>query len=66
MFIQIVDHAAPELAVPEADYTFGRLVAGQADGDFQALQDAGRRVIRVCFGDDVAAGLRALEAAVRG
>ena len=37
-----------------------------ADGDFHALRDAGRRVIRVCLGDDVPGGLTALEAAVRG
>ena len=28
------------------------LVAGQADGDYLALTGAGRRVIRICLGDD--------------
>ncbi len=63
-FIQIVDHAAPAVPVPEADHTFAKLIAGQADGDFQALKDAGRRVIRVCLGDDTAGGLATLETVV--
>jgi transaldolase/glucose-6-phosphate isomerase len=64
IFLQIVDHFGPEIAVPGSEYTFGALIAGQADGDFRALTAAGRRVVRICLGDDVPGGLAALEAAV--
>ncbi len=66
IFLQIVDHASPLLDIPGAGYTFGDLIAGQADGDYQALAGAGRRVLRVCLGDDVAGGLAAIEEVLRG
>jgi transaldolase/glucose-6-phosphate isomerase len=66
IFLQIVDHAAPRLDIPGAGYTFGDLIAGQADGDHQALAAAGRRVLRICLGDDVAGGLAAIEEVLRG
>jgi transaldolase/glucose-6-phosphate isomerase len=66
VFLQIVDHFSPEVSVPGTDYTFGTLIAGQADGDYQALVDTGRRVIRVCLGDDVSGGLANLEAMLGG
>ena len=64
VFLQIVDHPGPHLDVPGQGYTFGALIAGQADGDHQALTAAGRRVMRVCLGDDVPGGLAALERAL--
>ncbi len=64
VFLQVVDHFSPQLEVPTTDYTFGALIAGQADGDHQALVDTERRVVRVCLGDDVAGGLANLEGAV--
>ncbi|MEE9298458.1 MAG: glucose-6-phosphate isomerase [Acidimicrobiia bacterium] len=64
-FLQIVDHASPEIPVPGTDYSFARLIQAQADGDHRALQGAGRTVTRVCLGDDVPAGLKALEEALR-
>lgn len=64
VFVQIVDHFAPKVDVPTTDYAFGALIAGQADGDYQALVDTGRRVVRVCLGDDVDGGLHNLESAV--
>jgi len=66
LFLQIVDHASPDLDIPGAGYTFGALIAGQADGDHQALADGGRRVLRVCLGDDVTGGLAAIEEVLRG
>jgi transaldolase/glucose-6-phosphate isomerase len=65
LFIQVVDHAAWELPVPGAGYGFGQLIAAQADGDYGALAAQGRRVIRVCVGDDVPGGLANLAAALR-
>jgi len=64
VFLQIVDHFSPRVEVPGTDYTFGALIAAQADGDHQALVDSDRRVVRVCLGDDVAGGLANLEGAV--
>jgi transaldolase/glucose-6-phosphate isomerase len=64
LFLQIVDHPDPDRAVPGKDYSFGRLVTGQADGDYRALAATGRPVLRICCGDDVAGGLDALAGAI--
>ncbi len=64
LFLQLLDEPAPEVPVPDEDYTFAGLIAGQALGDYQALRDEGRRVLRVQLGPDAAAGLEALEAAI--
>ncbi len=64
VFLQIVDHFSPQIEVPTTDYTFGTLIAAQADGDYTALVDTGRRVVRVRLGDDVAVGLVNLEGAI--
>jgi transaldolase/glucose-6-phosphate isomerase len=66
LFLQLVDDAAPDLPVPEADYSFGALIRAQALGDWQALTQRGRHVLRVHLGDDVAAGLKRLENLARG
>jgi transaldolase/glucose-6-phosphate isomerase len=66
LFLQLVDDAAPDLDVPETDYTFGALIRAQALGDWQALTQRGRRVLRVHLGGDVSAALKRLEAIARG
>ncbi|MDE3136780.1 MAG: bifunctional transaldolase/phosoglucose isomerase [Acidobacteriota bacterium] len=66
LFLQLIDDAAPDLEVPETDYTFGALIRAQALGDWQALTQRGRRVLRVHLGGDVAGALRRLEAIARG
>jgi transaldolase/glucose-6-phosphate isomerase len=63
-FLQIVDTPAQEVAVPETDYTFSELVIAQGIGDFQALSDRGRRVVRVSIGEHGVAGVAKLGAAV--
>ncbi len=63
LFLQIVDEPSQPALVPGTGYSFAQLIAGQADGDYQALRDAGRRVLRVHVGT-AAQGLPALEAAV--
>ncbi len=60
LFLQLVDAVKDDLPVPETDYTFGRLVRAQALGDFAALSQRGRRVIRVNVGADAAAGIEAI------
>jgi len=51
LFVQVVDDlglddAAEEVPIPGRDFGFGRLIQAQAAGDFAALEDRGRRVIR--------------------
>jgi len=53
-----------EAGSPASSVTFGILKAAQARGDWQALVDAGRRVIRFHLGKDVVKGLTALNKAV--
>lgn len=47
VFIQVVDRAAAEVPVPETDFTFNEVIAAQAAGDYAALREADRRVLRV-------------------
>ncbi|HEX4960967.1 MAG TPA: hypothetical protein VF173_09025 [Thermoanaerobaculia bacterium] len=65
-FLQIVDKPAEDLAVPETSYTFGTLIAAQAEGDRQALEQRGRTVLRLQLGADDAKGLAAVRQAVEG
>ena len=57
LFLQFVDTPARDLGVPEAGFDFGKLIEGQAAGDYQALAGRYRRVLRVRLGDDPAAGV---------
>ncbi len=65
VFLQIVDTPGPDTAVPEAGFTFGELIEGQAAGDYQALEARGRRVLRVRLHDDPADGVRAVQDLIR-
>ncbi len=64
VFLQIVDHPTGDLAVPEADYTFGKLITAQSFGDQAALRDRGRPVGMICLGDAGAADLPRLKDAI--
>jgi transaldolase/glucose-6-phosphate isomerase len=64
VFLQITCEPAQDLPVPGRRYSFGTVEAAQARGDFAVLAERGRRALRVHLGADVAAGLRALDAAV--
>ncbi|MGH9704699.1 MAG: bifunctional transaldolase/phosoglucose isomerase, partial [Candidatus Acidiferrales bacterium] len=66
LFLQILDEPAEDLAVPETDYTFATLIRAQAQGDFGALEQRGRRTLRVQLGRDVAGGLRQIAEVLRG
>jgi len=66
LFLQLVDTPEPDLAVPGAGYTFGQLIRAQALGDYQALRQKQRRVLRVDLGNDVPGGLRRLTEGVDG
>ena len=65
VFLQITCDEAQDLPVPGRRYSFGTVKAAQARGDFAVLAERGRRALRVHLGADVAAGLKALDAAVR-
>ncbi|HEY0555266.1 MAG TPA: glucose-6-phosphate isomerase, partial [Thermoanaerobaculia bacterium] len=59
-FLQLVDHPAEDLAVPETNYTYGTLIQAQSEGDRQALEQRGRQVLRVQLGSADHEGLRRL------
>ena len=58
LILQLVDEPADDLAVPETNYTFGSLIHAQALGDYQALKQRGRRVLRIRLGEDTSKGLK--------
>ena len=64
VFLQITCDDAADIPIPGQKYTFGIVKAAQARGDFQALAERGRRVLRIHLGQDVRAGLDKLEAAI--
>jgi transaldolase/glucose-6-phosphate isomerase len=64
VFVQITCDDADDLAVPGQRYSFGVVKTAQALGDFQVLQERGRRALRVHLGTDVKAGLARLRRAI--
>jgi transaldolase/glucose-6-phosphate isomerase len=60
LFLQLVDEPTPDAAVPETDFSFGKLVVGQAEGDYRALESRRQRVLRVQLGSESVAGLDTL------
>ncbi|WP_088348645.1 MULTISPECIES: bifunctional transaldolase/phosoglucose isomerase [Rhodomicrobium] len=65
VFLQITCDDSADLQVPGQEYTFGVVKAAEARGDLEVLAERDRRVLRVHLGSDVAAGLAALDKAVR-
>ncbi len=61
LILQIVDEPEMDLSIPEVDYSFGMLIKAQAMGDYQALKQRGRRVIRINLKADVRGGLKRLQ-----
>ncbi len=47
VFLQLVDEPSFDMDVPESGFTFGQLIHAQALGDFQALKERKRRVLRI-------------------
>jgi transaldolase / glucose-6-phosphate isomerase len=47
LFIQVVDDLGEELKIPGRKFGFRTLIAAQAAGDFEALRDRGRTIVRV-------------------
>ena len=46
-FVQVTDDPGEELAIPGRDFGFGRLIEAQAAGDFTALEQRGRPIVRL-------------------
>ena len=51
LFVQVVDEVGEELPIPGRDFGFGRLIGAQAAGDLAALEERGRRVVRLRLED---------------
>jgi transaldolase / glucose-6-phosphate isomerase len=51
LFLQVVDDLGEELPIPGQKFGFRTLIAAQAEGDFQALEERGRTVVRVRLED---------------
>ena len=47
VFVQITSPHTTDVVIPTMDMSFGKLIDAQADGDLQALRDAGRPAARV-------------------
>lgn len=64
VFVQFLGPGSPDVPIPGQDHTFGELLRAQAIGDAQALEAAGRRVVRIDLGDDPLEGLRRAAVAI--
>jgi hypothetical protein len=64
VFLQIVQVADHDLAIPDSSFTFGSLVAAQAAGDATVLSEHGRPVLSLTV-KDVSAALPAILSALR-
>jgi transaldolase/glucose-6-phosphate isomerase len=64
IFLQITADHGLDIPVPGRKYSFGAVIDATARGDFEVLNERGRRAIRVHLGADVAAGLARLKQAV--
>ena len=51
LFVQVVDGFGEELPIPGRKFGFRKLIAAQAAGDFEALSERGRRIVRVSLED---------------
>jgi glucose-6-phosphate isomerase len=51
LFVQVVDETGDELPIPGRDFGFARLIRSQAAGDLAALEERGRRAVRIRLED---------------
>lgn len=65
IFVQITVADQSDLPIPGMNYSFSTLKQAQAAGDLAALQQHGRRVVRLHITGDVNAGLAKVEEAVK-
>ena len=60
LFLQFIDEPPHDISVPETSFTFGKLIQAQALGDYQALTQLNRRIIRINLKTDVESNLLSL------
>ncbi len=66
LFLQLVDEPEKEVPIPETDTTFRAMIRAQALGDYRALLQRGRRVLRIGVGRDAAGGIERVAEVIRG
>jgi transaldolase/glucose-6-phosphate isomerase len=64
LFLQIVDEVEEDLTIPGQNRSFQEVISAQSVGDFMALEQRGRRVVRINLGSEVEDGLRAISIAL--
>jgi len=64
LFLQLVDDPRNDIPIPEIGITFARLIRAQAIGDYQALTQRGRRVLRVNLEKDLITALELLQKSI--
>ncbi|MFW6160556.1 MAG: hypothetical protein ACOC57_05385 [Acidobacteriota bacterium] len=52
LFLQLVDEPEEKLLIPHSSYTFRDLINAQSRGDYLALKQRGRRVVRISLGKE--------------
>lgn len=57
VFLQLIDEPRENVLIPETPYSFAQLIRAQADGDYLALKQRGRRILRLNLGHEPAQGL---------
>jgi glucose-6-phosphate isomerase len=60
VFLQLTADPDQDVPIPGEPYTFGTLIAAQAQGDFQALVENGRRLLRIHLSCSLESGLNRL------
>jgi transaldolase / glucose-6-phosphate isomerase len=65
LFIQLVCEYNQNVEIPGRNYGFSELIHAQAEGDFQALIDQKRRVLKINLGTNVSKGLFELNALIK-
>jgi transaldolase/glucose-6-phosphate isomerase len=65
LFLQLTDDPDDSLPIPEAGFSFGKLIAAQALGDYRALRRRGRDVLRVKLGAPAAGEIERLTGRLR-
>jgi glucose-6-phosphate isomerase/transaldolase/glucose-6-phosphate isomerase len=66
VFLELVDHMAPDLPIPGRPFSFGTLANAQASGDLESLRTHPRQAIRVQLGRNPVAVVNAIAAVVTG
>ncbi len=64
IFLQITSDYEPDLQVPGQSYTFGKVIEATARGDFEVLNERGRRALHVHLAGDGESELKKLEQAI--